>query len=235
METLFAFAIGLFILLFARHAAAVTTVLMPTYVSPHLRITVVDDRRPVAGVWVEVFRLKPHEYGRERPLARLRTDRLGSVQIPTLVPGDYDVSISSGPCRAAGLYLKVRPSGKGVASLTTELSTLEETASGEPCQPVVSCPGVADAVELTGIVTDATGTAIPDVRVSAYRVLESHNRCGASARTDQNGRFRMSVSPGAYKLLANMPGFRLIVIPLQVERGKTQEERHIVLALESNT
>jgi len=141
--------------------------------------------RPVAGAEIVLSRLVGEERRQQWEEAmRAPTDDLGSFQIEKIPPGRYRIGISAQgyASRAAGDYVN---EGNTYQHLVSEL---------------------ARGASIKGVVTDLAGKPLPGVAVSADAVLAIDGRGyevpgGASATTDDQGRFEINSLPIGYTQL----------------------------------
>lgn len=76
-----------------------------------------------------------------------------------------------------------------------------------------------DHINIEGIVADATGAALPGVKVSARSVAVGQERTSVS---DPQGRYRFSsLAPGEYELRAELRGFRVAAVNFNAAAGTT--------------
>ncbi len=78
-----------------------------------------------------------------------------------------------------------------------------------PASPVVSAQGVGASADLTGTVTDPSGAALPNARVTAIDTARGEQR---SVVTNENGSYRLSgLAPANYKVSAEHSGFQTAI------------------------
>src|SRR6266478_6417290 len=78
-----------------------------------------------------------------------------------------------------------------------------------PASPVVSAQGVGASADLTGTVTDPSGAALPNARVTAIDTDRGEQR---SVVTNENGSYRLSgLAPANYKVSAEHSGFQTAI------------------------
>ena len=75
---------------------------------------------------------------------------------------------------------------------------------------VVSAQGVGASADLAGTVTDPSGAALPNAKVTAIDTARGEQR---SVMTDENGSFRLSgLAPASYKVSAEHSGFQTAMV-----------------------
>src|SRR5882757_2073119 len=78
-----------------------------------------------------------------------------------------------------------------------------------PAGPVASAQGVGASADLTGTVTDPSGAALPNARVTAIDTARGEQR---SVVTNENGSYRLSgLAPANYKVSAEHSGFQTVI------------------------
>src|SRR5260370_2548885 len=79
-----------------------------------------------------------------------------------------------------------------------------------PAGGVASAQGVGASADLAGTVTDPSGAALPNAKVTAIDTARGEQR---SAMTDENGSFRLSgLAPASYKVSAEHSGFQTAMV-----------------------
>src|SRR4029077_14990997 len=74
----------------------------------------------------------------------------------------------------------------------------------------VSAQGVGASADLAGTVTDPSGAALPNAKVTAIDTARGEQR---SVMTDENGSFRLSgLAPASYKVSAEHSGFQTAMV-----------------------
>lgn len=77
---------------------------------------------------------------------------------------------------------------------------------------------LAELINLRGVVTDATGSVVPNAVVTAVLTGSAKE---LTATTDNQGNFRLTAPSGEYKVVVQSPGFRTFQTQVQIPRGKT--------------
>ena len=79
-----------------------------------------------------------------------------------------------------------------------------------PAGPVANAQGVGASADLTGTVTDPSGAAVPNAKVTAIDTARGAQR---SVMTDENGFYRLSgLAPASYKVSVERAGFQAEVV-----------------------
>lgn len=87
-----------------------------------------------------------------------------------------------------------------------------------PQQPAAPQTAAQALVSISGVVTDPTGTVIPNAKVDAKRLP---NGPAASTTSDANGRYQFTnLAPGEYEITFTMPGFKSYIHKLTARNGQ---------------
>src|SRR5260370_35124038 len=79
-----------------------------------------------------------------------------------------------------------------------------------PAGPLASAQGVGASADLTGTVTDPSGAALPNARVTVIDTARGEQR---SVVTNENGSYRLSgLAPASYKVSAEHSGFQTAMV-----------------------
>lgn len=87
---------------------------------------------------------------------------------------------------------------------------------------------------VSGVVEDAQGVNIPDVRLGVF--TEVSKKIIAQTRSDEGGKFGFSMVPaGKYRLIAKYKPFCTANIPIKIVKNKNKmKKRKIVVHMESS-
>jgi Carboxypeptidase regulatory-like domain len=216
------------VLLTCRAGASCPTVrpFSPEQSSPKIRLLVLFHQKPVehARVFVRAF---PDSPGDELPLYVL-SDRKGLVNLPELLPGNYQIQTGIPGKLVAEIYVSVSAATKESTTFTMNLVP----DLHHPFETVTSSQSIA---ALSGVVRDESGGAVPRVTVGVWRSGSETKIPVTTIHTDAEGHFSTHLHKGSYVALFSHPGFRRIITNFDVVPHADAKELSITLPLDACT
>jgi len=182
-------------------------------------ITVLKDGAPQPGATLAVLT----NDGKAK--LTLTTDSRGTVKLPHLHPGIYRLSASTSPTLGAALCLQFfaahqQNPGEFTMELRVQpppLPSFEEQLAAAGASPV-SVSGRT----FSGTVFDPLGTGIPRVFISIYKQSSGVAAHPHKIRSDKDGRFSVTPSPGRYSAVFSAPGFAVQFLTFEIARGAAE-------------
>ncbi len=83
----------------------------------------------------------------------------------------------------------------------------------------------------SGTVFDPSGTGIPRVFISIYKLSSGPAGHPRKIRSDEHGRFSATPSPGRYTAVFSAPGFAIQFLTFEIARGAAQNPVSVKLNL----
>lgn len=182
-------------------------------------ITVLKDGAPQQGATVAVVT----NNGKEKLI--VTTDSHGIAKLPHLHPGNYWINASTSPTLRGAICLQIAAAHQKKPSAFTiglrvqppPLPTFEEMLAAAQALPV-SVFGRT----FSGTVFDPSGTGIPRVFISIYKLSSGPAGHPRKFRSDEHGRFSASPSPGRYTAVFSAPGFATQFLTFEIARDAAQ-------------
>jgi hypothetical protein len=195
-------------------------------------ITVLKDGAPQQGATLAVVT----NNGKEKLI--VTTDSHGIAKLPHLHPGIYWINASTSPTLRSAICLQIAAARQKKPSAFTiglrvqppPLPTFEEMLAAAQTLPV-SVYGRT----FSGTVFDPSGTGIPRVFISIYKLSSGPARHPRKFRSDEHGRFSASPSPGRYTAVFSAPGFAAQFLTFEIARGAVEYPVTVKLRLGAAT
>ena len=210
----------------ARAECLSVEVLSPQKSSPDVHITVLRDGKPVSGAQVVLALNGMH--------LSLATNERGSVALPKLSPGRYQVSASDDRGLGAELVLDVSEcQGQKPSSFEMALGYKAPPPPTEE-QLIASAERmeVRDRVPtFEGVVEDPSGAPVYNTIIRLFPKGFRDKAHAMEIATDSEGRFSAPLTNGLYIAFFQSPGFKTFVSVVEVTQGGKAKGIRIILQI----
>jgi hypothetical protein len=187
------------------------------------QITVVRDGKPVVGAEAELHMAGLWE-AVPLPYWNSVTAAEGIITLPYLLPGNYELRVSSTHAGESVLYFQVLGGAyQNVRSFVFEMSP-KPPRSAQTIAAVA--PLRAWLERFAGTIQDRTGAVIPKTKVSIKKRDDLEAQQVAEIQTDEGGNFSATLPPGEYVAFFEKRGFAIEILPFQI--GKSGEQSFVL-------
>jgi hypothetical protein len=191
-------------------------------------ITVLKDGAPQPGATLAVFT------NDGKPKLTLTTDSRGTVKLPHLHPGIYRLTASTSPTLGAALFLQFFPAHQqspGAFTMELRVQPPPLPSFEEQLAAAAASPVSVSSRTFSGTAFDPSGTAIPRVFIAIYKQSSGVAAHPHKIRSDENGRFSVTPSPGRYTAVVSAPGFAVQFLTFEIARGAGENPVSVKLNL----
>lgn len=193
-----------------------------------LLITVLKDGAPQQGATLAVLA----NDGKQK--LTLTTDSRGTARLPHLPPGIYCLTASTSPTLRADVCLQLAPAHQQSPSAFTMALVVKPPPPptfAERLAAAESAPASASIRRFSGTVVDPSGSAIPRVSIAICRQGAGVSAHPRKIRSDSNGRFSRTLSPGRYTAVFSVQGFEIQFLSFEIARGAGEQDLRVKLKL----
>ena len=212
----------------AHHAAAAVNVVVWQPSSPHPRVSIHFEGKPIAGAKVEIYR----DQRSSQAVFTAVSSMDGSTEVPKLKPGKYQFLVFADPKLVGYLYLQVSSlAGDDTSKFIIDLEccappTFEEmVASAEQTTPQ-SCLD-----NFRGLIHDQSGAPIPKVDIDVVSQGTKGEAHAAKLRSSPDGTFSSHLQDGRYVAIFRSQGFSIRLIPFAISQQCGNGELPVTLKI----
>jgi hypothetical protein len=187
-----------------------------------VRITALQNAKPVEGAVVEVFR-EPRLYEAHFTLV---TDVDGVVTVPKLSPGSYYIAALSAEAKVAELLLDVP---EDASESTTDFSMDFAKNYWSSFKTIRATTQTIAAFQ--GHLDGMGGAFLIGAVIAVYESGSDNKRPVTVIRPDEMGHFSAKLKDGTYVAVVFLEGFRAEIVPVEISMTRGTKEVAIKLAI----